>query len=526
MDLDPQDRLVKINAPSVGYLGGMKTRRQGPFLVQPESVELSSEIESFACDIAYISYTSLNSTTGTSHAYRETNGGALGVFVISYNDGKVDLCLEVEKVEARWLEKNDSRSRVSVDADGEVSPLLVIYETIDLGLLSELEQASNSSPSSIATTIDSNWTTIVKDPLYSDTIYIHHSLGAHCLILSRWLDDLADFTQSSEEDSDLLQKEVERNLKVQKETEVIWILKTITGEFEGESFGVESLNIINDVYLGYSLIIITESLQLITIELGLRVNAELLPSLAESVAHADDQARAVSSEESGYVSVLDEPFIIPPPFDRKAGVSAVPRLAVKPPAGSNGELVITPASLRFLGKTVESFRGEIRSLVTGADIIQRRLELQMKELSTQLGKLKELSNLSNELRKSTANPDGLTNRMDRVKARQEALLSRTDRVLQKLMESHQPVISTFERKWFDELDSLSVEIMGNKNGRGIGVGSIVKRVERVEAQLEILKPGLEELKRKASSGEDKNSVGKNQMGKNQMKQLEEMLSEE
>ena len=44
--------------------------------------------------------------------------------------------MEVEKVEARWLEKNDSRSRVSAETEAEVSPLLIIYETIDLGLLS------------------------------------------------------------------------------------------------------------------------------------------------------------------------------------------------------------------------------------------------------------------------------------------------------------------------------------------------------------------------------------------------------
>lgn len=500
MDVDPQERAINLNAPSLAYMGGVKSRRQGPFLMQPAPVELDDEIESFACDMAYISYSpSVTGTGSVADAQRvEAEGAALGVFVLSFSDGKVDVCLEVEKVEARWT---DQLPGAEGEADG--LPLLAVYESIDLGLLS----TAKGTPSLLV----SNWTTIVKDPLYSDTLYLYHSFGAHCLLLSRWLDNVASFTRSPEEDGDSLQKEVERTLKTQQETEVLWVLKTMMDESDAHPARVESLEIINDVYLGYSLLLLTGSLQLVAIDLNLRVDPTLLPALAEP---SPDPAHRVSTEQPAYISLLDSPFAIPPPLDKRTAVSSIPRLA-----GATAELVVTPTTLRFLGKTVETFRREIRTLVTGADMVQVRLELQMKELARQLGKLDELANLSNELGQSTSNPEGLSGQMRRVKERQIALVARTDRVLQQLMEAHQPVISTFEKKWFEELGRLEVEIEG-------GDRSILRRAERVQAQIEVLTPGMEELRKKEAGPREVEETRQQELGKTQMRKLEGLLGEE
>lgn len=72
--------------------------RQGPFLLQPSPRNLEGSEGGDATDIAYFSFptTEVNSVDETKAAEQ------LGVLVASYQDGRVDLFLDVEKVEARW----------------------------------------------------------------------------------------------------------------------------------------------------------------------------------------------------------------------------------------------------------------------------------------------------------------------------------------------------------------------------------------------------------------------------------------
>lgn len=532
MDVDPADvnRMVDITLPSMAR--STPASLQGPFLLQPAPAELPYGLESRACDLTYISYQSSGVVGKEISEEKEKHAPGLGVFAITYSDGKVDLCLEVEKVEARWGDE-------PVEEEEEKLPSLAVYETIDLGLVAALGSAGPS-----ITFEDENFPTIFRDPLYSDTLYVHHALGAHCLLLSPWLDALSAIVGTSTQDDgeevvEKLQSEVERVLRQQQATEVLWILKTISVDSkQTESSPVVGLAIVNDVYLGYSALLMTSSLQLVGIELALRVDPSLLPSLPPS---SPTKSRGLSSDPPPYLSLLDSPFSIPPPLDKRISVSAVPRLVIKPPPGSSpkpaggkSELVVTAETLRFMGKTVEQFRHEIRDLVASADIVQCRLELQMKELSRQLSKLAELTRLSDTLRKSTTSAEGLSGRLERVTNTQNALLARTDRLLQKLMDAHEPVLSTYEKKWFDELGRLEKEVTSAKGGDS----SLQRRAEHVAAQMKELKPALEELrltekKRDLIKGASTNGVTKDGslaspggMGAGQMKTFEIKLAEE
>lgn len=435
---------------------------------------------------------------------REESQAGVGVLAVSFSDGKVDLCLEVEKVEAKWGERDEWEE--------EELPLLAVYETIDLGLAAALEEGERS----VGQGLQDNCPTFVKDPLYPYTLYVYHALGGHCLLLSRWLDALADITLSAEEDEEKLQKEVERTLRAQQATDVLWILKTVSIGSSTSPPPVVGLSLINDIYLGYSLLLVTSSLQLVGIELSLRIDSSLLPSSSPTT------PRGISSQPPPYLSLLDSPFTIPPPLDKRSTVSSVPRLATKPP-GASSALVINPDTLRFLGKTVETFRYSIRDLVSAANVVQSRLELQMKELSRQLSKLNDLSRLSDTLRKSTSSREGLAGRLERVSRNQDALLQRTDRVLQKLMDAHQPLLSTYERKWFEELARLENVVEGKGSER-----SLQSRAERLEGQLESLRPALEELKRKEVTGVKEAKVVESPggLGSSQMRSLETKLAEE
>lgn len=71
--------------------------RQGPFLLQPAPRELEGGEEFEATDIAYLSF-----GDDEDGMEPESESERLGVVAVVYQNGKVDLCLDVEKIEARW----------------------------------------------------------------------------------------------------------------------------------------------------------------------------------------------------------------------------------------------------------------------------------------------------------------------------------------------------------------------------------------------------------------------------------------
>ena len=78
--------------------------RQGPFLLQPSPLVIEGSEGGDATDIVYLAF-------GTDDIGPEDDKGDtqhLGALLVSYQDGKVDLFLDVDKVEARWENKQVS----------------------------------------------------------------------------------------------------------------------------------------------------------------------------------------------------------------------------------------------------------------------------------------------------------------------------------------------------------------------------------------------------------------------------------
>jgi len=73
--------------------------RQGPFLLQPSPHTLEGSEGGDATDIAYLTFGSDYEEDGEGETER------LGIIMIAFQDGKIDICLDVEKVEARWETK-------------------------------------------------------------------------------------------------------------------------------------------------------------------------------------------------------------------------------------------------------------------------------------------------------------------------------------------------------------------------------------------------------------------------------------
>lgn len=76
-----------------------RVTRQGPFLLQPSPRTLEGGEGGDATDIVYLAFGTDEDDEGEGETER------LGVVLVVFQDGKVDVCLDVEKVEARWESK-------------------------------------------------------------------------------------------------------------------------------------------------------------------------------------------------------------------------------------------------------------------------------------------------------------------------------------------------------------------------------------------------------------------------------------
>ena len=73
--------------------------RQGPFLLQPAPLMLEDSEGGDATDIVYLAFGADNDENDEGETER------LGVVLVAFQDGKIDVFLDVEKVEARWERK-------------------------------------------------------------------------------------------------------------------------------------------------------------------------------------------------------------------------------------------------------------------------------------------------------------------------------------------------------------------------------------------------------------------------------------
>lgn len=71
-------------------------------------------------------------------------------------------------------------------------PMLAVYETIDLGLVSTLRQISvNPNEPPLLSLLEGNHPAFLTDPIHDDTIYVYHAFGVHVIQLGPVLQSLA-----------------------------------------------------------------------------------------------------------------------------------------------------------------------------------------------------------------------------------------------------------------------------------------------------------------------------------------------
>ena len=232
----------------------------------------------------------------------------------------------------------------------------------------------------------------------------------------------------------------------------------------------------NDVYLSYSILILTSVFRLASFPLTLRTTLSQavapepsVPSITVAPTSTELTASATLAPNNlltpidgplAYVSLLGtEPFT--PPTILTHPVS-LPRFSSGTPAR---EFMLTPDVLRFLGTQVSSITAHIRAVLLAHRIVEDRVGLQKAEFARIQEKCGEMLRLIELLKERVKNiqgekEGGIEGRVDRVKGKHKELMRRADRILQALMNGASPELSESETKWFEELGRMKAEVAG------------------------------------------------------------------
>ncbi|KAI0650605.1 hypothetical protein C8Q79DRAFT_1063880 [Trametes meyenii] len=500
--------------------------RQGPFLLQPSPRNLAGGEGGDATDIVYLSF--------GDDAAEESEGETerLGLVLVSFQDGKVDLYLDVEKVEARWDTKQQTSNGL---------PMLATYESIDLGTVHALKNASTSQRSqSLLELVQGNHPVFLSDPIHDDTIYVYHAFGVHVLQLEPLLKGLAVALRDANDDADGGSSSLEATLEKVAQTDVQPILLTFSVE-QQSSTPVVGVAVPNDVYLTYSIFILTSSMRMSVFPLNLRPESPYVPEPETPLLEASSTSpeallsppaeptpssprKALPTPPEGppaYVSLLEEePFKLPQAIARSSGLPGNPRLSLPNNPSGKGEFMITPDTLRYFGTIVENFSSQIHDVQLAHRSMEARASLQEQEFKRQRERCSEMLDIAKSLGGSE---QAHAERLARIQETQRALLTRLDRTLQGLMAKASPELSENETKWFDELRRMKQEVIGAGK---YDDRSLLARAKLLRKEVDRLVPHLKEMREKEMARKKTLAESREALGLSQAFELGKRSTEE
>ncbi|RDX53954.1 hypothetical protein OH76DRAFT_1399124 [Lentinus brumalis] len=510
--------------------------RQGPFLLQPAPRLLEGSEGGDATDIVYMSF--------GDDAAEESEGETerLGLVLVAFQDGKVDLYLDVEKVEARWELKQHPSNDL---------PMLAVYETIDLGIVSALTKSSDRPGQSLLDLVQGNHPVFQPDPIHEDTLYVYHAFGVHVLNLRSLLTSLATILRDSNDSDAGSSSGLEASLETVKSTDVQPILLTFSVEQQC-STPVIGVAVPNDVYLTYSIFILTSSMRMSVFPLTLRsetsftavtpasspekaplaigppptsasLPAPPTPQPKLEVTSSPKKLPAPPDGPPAYVSLLSaEPWTIPPPVARPSGLPGNPRLSFPSNLSASGkEIVLTPETLRFLGTTVEKLSSQIQDVQLAHRATEARAALQEQEFRRQRETCAKMLEIVRTL--ATTRQEEAQARIAKAQETQKALLARSDRVLQGLMKKASPALSENEAKWFEELRRMREEVVGAGK---YDDRSLAARAKLLRREVDRLLPHLQEMKEKETARQKSLVESREALGLSQAFELGKRSTEE
>jgi nucleoporin NUP82 len=208
----------------------------------------------------------------------------------------------------------------------------------------------------------------------------------------------------------------------------------------------------NDVYLNYSIYVLTSSMRIVSFSLNVRPGFP--PSDDHKISVPADRLFKPAEGPLAYTSLLGTKPWEPPTGPSSTGLPSTPRLAIP----ESKDFRITPDTLRFFSNKVDEIVTRVHGVESGYRQTNARSELQHEELRRQATKVDEIRAMLGELRGQRQ--DHIDARTRVLQAGQQTLLARLDRVLAELMKRANPTLSDHETKWFDELGRMREQVLG------------------------------------------------------------------
>ena len=334
---------------------------------------------------------------------------------------------------------------------------------------------------------------LARDPIHATRVYVRHALGAHALNFEPWLPALATAlagAATAAADDEASERELERALHRGGATDVRWLVKLSeldAGSVRPRAAATAALEVLDDVYLGYGLLLATADLDsVVAIELRLPAGAAPSTPVAAPPPHLPATAPEADSTvepeaPAAFPSALTaKPFAVPKLL--QGGLPIRPKVST-PGRRRADESTATQADdiamLREAAEATTQLRGGIRDLAAAGNVVQDRIALQIAELQRQIGRL---GTIRDQAGRATAGGE-TERRCQAAASQQRQLLDRMDRLLQRLMNRHQRAVTPFERKWFDELGRVSAELSSQRDDTGRSLASRTARVRCLDFSL-------------------------------------------
>ena len=206
-----------------------------------------------------------------------------------------------------------------------------------------------------------------------------------------------------------------------------------------------AVTIPGDVYLTYSIFILTTTMRLVTFPLNLRAESAELISEEESRPENPQEESSKSKElpEIKYTNYISaNPFVLPAILQRPVGLASIKDIPLPKSQSVKSELVVTPETLRYLKAVAERLCAEKHEAVRAHLELRAQLANQSQEAAKQLVHLQEIIARTNKL--NGPQRAELEAKLKKLQNDQQSLLHRMDRTLQALINKASPELNEHE----------------------------------------------------------------------------------
>ncbi|KAL7421188.1 hypothetical protein Q5752_004073 [Cryptotrichosporon argae] len=357
--------------------------RQGPYLVDPPAPD-NDDDDNRATDLALVA-----SASGST------------VALSSWSSGRVDVALELDGPEPRWISSADPAPPECV---------LATLESVALPTKGGEDPAR-----------------FLVDPFTDSTVYLQSGGAVDAISLAQTIEAL------DQDEGDIVPVTVTRKV---------------------ESALTSSSQIIGaatfcNIALGYGLLALSSAGQLATVEMDYCVDTALATPTAAEFALVDADALAI----------LSEPFDTAPLLASTRSSTDVLAAVRRHLTARQPLQTVTAEQVRLLVAASEALRDRLDAVRTSSQALEEHVDVLALEVQRHLSLLKECSARIGEMHARRA-----LERVDAIVAAQAKLGDRLDRVLADLMSEYRPQIGEVEQKWFDELDRLRARVGTGKAG--------------------------------------------------------------